>query len=205
MACIGQNMGIGLLGGTELVFKRKFRWTFGITEICGGGKHVPDSFVKVASRPNLTVEETQIDYLNGRTWIPGKGAWETIEVTYYDVATKDNQGLFDWIATVYNITDPICLSQASKRKDYAGRGRLTLWDGCGYSLERWVLNDMWPTAINFGDLDYSSSDVCDIVLTLRYSSAYYKSLCPNYTPVACCSTCSGETGENIAEGGRDIL
>lgn len=187
------GMGIGRLGGENLVFKRKFRWTLKIEKICDS-KFVPEYFVKVASRPNLAIEETQIDFLNGRTWIPGKGAWETIEVTYYDVSTADNLPLFDWIATLYDFTDPVTLSQASQRKDYAGRAVLQMWDGCGKALEKWVLNDVWPTAINFNDLDYSSSDVCEITLTLRYSSVMYQSLCPNRTPQNCCSSCTGDIG-----------
>lgn len=194
MACHGEiQMGIGRLGGSQLVFKRKFRWTLMIEDICGS-KKVPEYFVKVASRPNLTVEETQIDYLNGRTWIPGKGAWETMEITYYDVHTNDNMPLFDWIATVYDFTDPVCLNQASQRKDYAGRGTLKLYDGCGNALEKWILNDMWPTAVNFGELDYSSSDVAEITLTVRYSSVAYKGLCGIQDPQPCCSQCTGTTG-----------
>lgn len=195
MACNGdREMGIGHLGGGQLVFKRKFRWTFKVQNICGS-EVVPEWFVKTSARPSLSVEETQIDFLNGRTWIPGKGSWETIEVVYYDVHTADNMPLFDWIATLYDFTDPICLNQASQRKDYAGQGVLQLYDGCGNALEKWVLNDMWPTAINFGDLDFSSSDTCDITLTLRYSNVDYKGLCglPGINP--CCSACTGQTGD----------
>ena len=189
MPCADQKMGIGSLGGSHLVFKRKFRWTFAVKNDCFT---VPENFVKVASRPNLSVEETQIDYLNGRTWIPGKGSWETMEVTYYDVATNANAGLFKWLATVYDFTDPVCLAQASQRRDYAGQGTLKLFDGCGSLLETWILDDMWPTAINFGELDYSSSDTCDITLTLRYAAVTYKGTSCTVTDISpCCNPCDG--------------
>lgn len=186
------DMGIGRLGGSELVFKRKFRWTFEVQNTCGG--NVPAWFVKVASRPQLQIEETEVNYLNGKTWIPGKGAWQTMDVTYYDVAAQENQALWSWIASVYQFNDPVRLKQGSKRSDYAGRGILTMYDGCGTSLEKWVLNDMWPTTINFNDLDYSATDICEITLTLRFSGVDYKSLCPGFSPTSCCSPCSGGVG-----------
>lgn len=48
-------------------------------------------------------------------------------------------------------------------------------------LEEWTLKQVWPVSINFGELDYSSSDCCEIQVTWRYKGAVYKS--PNYTPV----------------------
>lgn len=33
----------------------------------------------------------------------------------------------------------------------------------------YILKDAWPSAINFGDLDFSSSDVTTIEMTLRFS------------------------------------
>ena len=74
-------MGIGRLGFQNTVFKRKFRFTFELEDICGG-KKVPKHYVKVASRPNLSIEETEINFLNAKTWIPGKASWETMTVTY---------------------------------------------------------------------------------------------------------------------------
>jgi hypothetical protein len=188
---MAQDMGIGKLGNADLVFKKKFRWTFLVKLNCTtNGGTVPESFVKVAARPKLTTEETEIDFLNGVDWIPGKSKWETITVTYIDVASLDNQPLWNWLASVYDFTDEIKLHQGSKRSDYTGTGTLTLFDGCGTPLENWVMHNMWPTSMDFGDLDFGSSDNCEISLTLRYSSVTYKSLCPAYTPAACCTPCS---------------
>ena len=183
-------MGIGHLGFKNLVFKRKFRWTFEVVELCGN-QNIPAHYVKVASRPNLTIDETEINYLNAKTWIPGKASWETITVTYIDVATQDLKPLYDWLASVYNFSNPITLEMGSRRGDYNGVGILYLYDGCGMPLEKWVLQDMWPQAVNWGDLDYAASDEVTVELTLRYSQVYYESLCPPYKPQNCCSPCGG--------------
>jgi hypothetical protein len=184
------DMGIGRLGFKNLVFKRKFRWTFELTEICGG-KTLPPYYVKLASRPNFTVDDTEINYLNARTWIPGKVSWETITVTYLDVASADLFPLYDWLASVYNFADPVRLQQGSKRQDYAAKGILQLYDGCGTPMERWTMENVWPQSVNFGDLDYSDSGEVTIELTLRYSDVAFEALCPHHKPVSCCSGCSG--------------
>jgi len=181
-------MGIGRLGFQNLIFKRKFRFTFELEDICGGRK-VPKHFVKVAARPSISIEETQIDFLNARTWIPGKAQFETMSVTYLDVADTDMGPLFTWLASVYNFSDPVQLQMGSQRKDYTATAIIKIWDGCGTLMEIWTLKDVWPTAIDFGDLDYSSSDMMDIQLTLRYSNVTYESICPGFTFDPCCSGC----------------
>jgi hypothetical protein len=189
------QMGLGKLAGPDLVFKRKYRWTFQIFPSCGN-QPIPAHFVKLASRPNLTIEETEINFLHGKMWIPGKGTWETITVTYYDIgnAGAGMTALFSWLATVYNFTDPDGLHQSSKRGTgpgsggYAGQGILLLYDGCGVTMESWELANMWPQAVNFGELDYSSSEEVTIELTLRYSEVKYTPLCGgSITP--CCKGC----------------
>lgn len=182
-------MGIGVIGQPDIVFKRKFRWTFEILGFCDNEKNiVPEHFVNVASRPNLAIEETEINHLNAKTWIPGKASWETITVTYMDVAHSEMRSLWNWLATTYDFTDPVNLRQGEKR-DWDATGLLSMYDGCGTLLETWQMQRVWPTAINFGDLDYSSSDVATIELTLRYSDVKYRSYCPEYQPEPCCGGC----------------
>lgn len=181
-------MGIGQLGFKNLTFKRKFRFTFELFDICGG-QSVPKHFVKVAARPSLSVEETEINFLNAKTWIPGKAAWETMTVTYVDVATIEVAPLFNWLASVYNFTDPVNLTMGSTRADYTATAILKMWDGCGGLIEMWEMRDVWPTSINFGDLDYASSDEATIELTLRYSDVRYTPICPNFSIEPCCTPC----------------
>jgi hypothetical protein len=166
------NMGLESLGGPGIIHKRKFRWTFRIDGPCN--LKVSEKFVKLAARPNLSIEETEINYLNGKTWIPGKGTWETITVTYYDVASNENIDLWSWIATIYEFTNPITLKQSTTRASYAGTGVLTMYDGCGDPVETWRMGDMWPQAINWQDLDYSNSEECTVEVTLRYGTVKYE-------------------------------
>jgi len=187
-------MGIGALGFSNTIFKRKFRYTFEVFNICGNAsKRVPASYVKTAARPNLAIEETEVNFLNAKMFIPGKATWDTISVTYIDAVDVTNpqimKPLFDWLASVYAFHKPIALPMGSRAQDYSATGLISMYDGCGTLLETWELQKMWPTSINFGDLDYASSDEATIELTLRYSDVIYTPICPAFTIENCCTPC----------------
>lgn len=182
------QMGLGSLANSNTYFKRKYRWSFSLETPCG---NVPENLVKISSRPQLTIEETTIDFMHGRMWIPGKGSWETMTVNYYDIAagSEDISVLYSWLRTIYEFDEPIKLRQSSIRgsgstgapRGWGAKATLNLYDGVGTVVETWNLGMVWPTSINFGDLDYASSDIVEIELTLRYSEV-------KFTPGACMGT-----------------
>lgn len=174
-----QSMGLGKLGAPDIIIKRKFRWTLKITTPVGD---IPEHFVKIAAKPQLEIEETEINFLNATTWIPGKGKWQPIAISYIDTTHVEMKSLYDWITTIYDFTDPINLKN-SEKSGWNGTALLTMYDGCGSTVERWLLQSCWPQSINFGDLDYGNSEEAIIELTLRYSDVKYEGVCgPNPTP-----------------------
>lgn len=179
------NMGIGDLGNPSIIFKRKFRYTL---EIFTPRGIVPAYFVKVASRPNLQIEETEVNFLNATTWIPGKGKWQPLNVTYYDVSDGYMQSLYDWIATVHDFMDPVKLLN-SEKAGWNSNAILNMYDGCGQVLESWYLGSVWPQNIDFGEVDYGNSDIAEINLTLRFSEVRFESACGMRRPNAICAGC----------------
>jgi hypothetical protein len=186
---MGIDMGLGTLSKSTTIFKRKYRWTMSLQTPCG---RIPETVVKVANRPQIDIDETEINYLHGKMWIPGKAAWQTTSVTFYDIVEKNGNGnndityLYSWLSTVYAFHDSTGLHQSSVKGDgltrndssgngggYAGTATLNLYDGCGDTLETWVLGHVWPQSINFGELDYASSDEATVEVTLRYSEVAY--------------------------------
>jgi hypothetical protein len=184
------EMGIGQLGFNNMIFKRKFRFTVEIYP--NKGQSIPKWYVKVAGRPNYTAEETEINFRNAKRWIPGKVSMETLSITYIDVAYMDTQPLYDWLSNIYNFGEKIPQAnfcQATKLADYGASVRIVGYDGCGTPLEQYNLYDVWPSAVNFGDLDYASSEEATIEVTLRYSQFQYVGLCPQITPQPVETTC----------------
>ncbi len=172
-------MGLGIHANSNSFYKRKYRWTFSLQTPCG---NVPENLVKISSRPQLNIEETQIDFMHGRMWIPGKGNWETMTVNYYDMVSggEDISILYSWLRTIYEFDNPVLLRQSSIRgtgqrggSGWGANAVLNLYDGIGQIAETWNLGMVWPTSINFGDLGYDSSDIVEIEMTLRYSTAQY--------------------------------
>lgn len=190
------SMGLGAIGNPNFLIKRKFRWLFEVTDICGDSNNsIPANYVKVAARPQLDIEETELNFLHSKTWIPGKATWSEMSVTYYDVASDSIQPLWQWLVNVYSFM-PVAgkgyttYFMGSRTQDYSGNAYLTEYDGCGTPLSQWKLQYAWPKSINFGDLDYASSDECTIELTMRYSDAEYTPLCPTWNLKECCTPCS---------------
>jgi len=209
-------MGIGSVGvgDPNVVFLRKNRYTLDISSQPNSNCtpfQVPPYFVKVASLPNISFEETEIHWMNDKMWLPGKATWESITVTYMNVAGSvftgsntgggANQSLFQWLVNVFNFTSPAgssatptglatYKSMGSKVNDYTGVATIIMYDGCGHAVQTWTLADAWPQAINFGDLANESSDTVDIEVTLRYSKVQWTQNCPAATLTPCCSPCS---------------
>ena len=189
------GMGLGNIALTTNVFKRKFRWTLGFVGNCPSSPFkISESFLKTAGRPHIEFDETEINFLNAKMWIPGKGAWQTMEVTYLDVATNELEGLWSWLMSVYNIMSSGSPQNASKYMgsqlgDFSATGSLVLWDGCGAAIEHWTLYGCWPKAIDFGELDMSSSEICEVKLTMRYNDVGYVNNCPGYNIKTCCTSC----------------
>ena len=41
---------------------------------------VPAYLVKTANRPQITFEEVQLDHMNVRRWVKGKGVWQQMKI-----------------------------------------------------------------------------------------------------------------------------
>ena len=143
-------MGIGKLKDTSVIFKKKkFRWACEAYDK-EGNVVLENCFVKVAARPNIKIEETEVDFLSNKTWIPGKAAWESITITTLDGASKINPNI--------------------EKMDFL---KLTLLDGCMCPIEYWEINGVIGLDLQFQDLDYSASEPSEVEMTIRYSNVKY--------------------------------
>lgn len=170
---MAQPMGIGNVGLPGTIVKRKFRFTM---KIHWPGGDVPEHYVKVAGRPKLSIDSTEINFLNATTWLPGKAKWEPISVTYIDTTDTAMNPLYNWIASVYDFTQSTALPM-SEKSGWSGDVTITSYDGCGKEVEQWVLHSCYPESVDFGELAYAESDESTIELQLRYSEVDQKGLC----------------------------
>jgi len=59
---------------------------------------IPSYFIKTANRPNITFEEIELNHINVKRFLKGKGVWETLEITLYDpIVPSGAQAVMEWV------------------------------------------------------------------------------------------------------------
>jgi len=165
---MGRNMGMGVLGGGDVCFKRKFRWMFRVDGVIGEGANMlpPDK----GARPSLNFKEIDAQHLNEVIYFAGKPEWKPIQVTLFDLKRNKNP-IFEWLKNQYDTCD----DRAEWKRPGANWKRtanIELYDGCGNIVEKWVIRNAWPNNIEWGDLDMGESAYVVVELTLRYDRAW---------------------------------
>ena len=129
---------------------------------------IPAYLIKTANRPQITFEEVQLDHLNVRRWVKGKGVWQQLQVTLYDpVVPSAAQAVMEWVRLSHeSVTGRDGYSDFYK-KDVT----FQVLGPVGDVVEEWKLKGAWCQDVQFGDLDFASSDPVDITMTLRYDYA----------------------------------
>ena len=129
---------------------------------------VPAYLIKTANRPQITFEEVQLDHMNVRRWVKGKGVWQQMQITLYDpVVPSAAQAVMEWIRLSHeSVTGRDGYSDFYK-KDVT----FQVLGPVGDVVEEWKLKGTWIQDAQFGDMDFQSSDPVDITVTLRYDYA----------------------------------
>ncbi len=140
--------------------KRQFRWVLAIEGI--------DAFiVKTAARPNISIEEVEIPFINHRRYIAGKASFETMSVTLHDpIAPSGAQQVMEWVRTHFESVS----GRAGYADFYKRDVQLKMLDPIGTVVELWDIKGAFLTAADFGSLDYGASDPSEISLTMRFDN-----------------------------------
>ena len=129
---------------------------------------IPAYLIKTTSRPSISFDEVELNHMNVKRFMKGKGTWETIEITMYDpVVPSAAQAAMEWIRLSHeSVTGRDGYSDFYKKDvDFQVLGPV------GDVVEQWKLKGTWIQSANFNDLDFASSDPVEISLTLRYDYA----------------------------------
>lgn len=130
--------------------------------------------VKSFSRPEPSFDDIVLDVYNSKINLAGKPSWSTASVTLRDDALgtvtklvgEQLQRQFDFFEQ----------SSAAAGIDYKFTMKLEMLDGGNGAdtpvvLETWELYGCYIQSANYGDLDYGTSDVVEITLTLKLDNA----------------------------------
>ena len=129
---------------------------------------VPAYLIKTANRPTITFEEIELDHINVKRYVKGKGAWETLEVTLYDpIVPSGAQAVMEWVRFSHeSVTGRDGYSDFYK-KDI----RFNALGPVGDVVEEWICKGAYCSQANFGEFDWSSDTPANISITIRMDYA----------------------------------
>ncbi len=129
---------------------------------------IPSYLIKTANRPSITFEEVELNHINVKRYVKGKGSWEPIEITLYDpVVPSGAQAVMEWVRLhKESVTGRDGYSDFYK-KDIT----INMLGPVGDKIEEWTLKGAFIVSAAFNDLDWSASDPAEITLSLRYDYA----------------------------------
>ena len=125
-------------------------------------------FVKTANRPQITFEEIELNHINVKRYLKGKGTWEPLEITLYDpIVPSGAQAVMEWVRLHHeSVTGRDGYSDFYKKEI-----KFNLLGPVGDKVEEWTLKGAFISAATFGDMDWATEDPLQIELTIKYDYA----------------------------------
>lgn len=159
--------------------KRQFRW---LLYIAG----MPQFIVKNVKKPSFSVAATPHDFINYKFHFPGRVEWQDIQVTIVDPVQPDSTAsLVNILSAAGYVLPDEYTSQAAEPRTISKKSFVDALGGqiqlvqfganTGAQqenvLEKWSINNPFLTSVDFGNLDYSSDDLVNISMTIKYDWA----------------------------------
>jgi len=121
-------------------------------------------YVESTSRPSVDVKEVEIPFLNTSTYVAGRFTWGTIDVTFRDpIGPSASQALMEWVR--------LCAESVTGRMGYAAGYKkdvdLEMLDPTGVAVEKWILQGVFLTKVDFDSLSYSEDGLVTVKATMR--------------------------------------
>ena len=178
----------------EIEPKRKYRWILDI-----GG--IPFWTIKKVDKPSWTISTAEHAFINHKFYFPGRMEYNEVSFTIVDSTSPDAAETLRQIVSAsgyrlpedantatqsitkqaaVNALGTITIKQitgggnmnAAANVDNNRQGAYTPGQDSGDIVEAWVLKNAFITSVEFGDLDYTSDDLNEITIKVRYDYAY---------------------------------
>jgi hypothetical protein len=121
-------------------------------------------FVETAARPHITINSTEVQFLNTSTYVAGRFTWSPITVKFRDpIGPSASQALMEWVR--------LCAESVTGRMGYAAGYKknidLEMLDPTGVVVEKWILEGSWLMDVNFDSLGYGADQLASITAQIR--------------------------------------
>jgi len=133
-------------------------------------------FLAKCSRPSAEIDEIKVHNGQDEIFRPGKQHWRPIEFTFYEVLKNTGDTSEDMAAKlIHEWWSENCVDIRNSRilppDQFTSDAQLDMLDGAGNSVWTYDIYRSWPSKISPSDLDYSSSEIARISVTLKYDKA----------------------------------
>lgn len=130
--------------------------------------------VMTFDRPSVEFDDITINLYNSKMRLAGKHTWQDVTVEMRDDASGSISRLIG--EQLQRQMDFMEQSSASSGIDYKFLTRCEMLDGGNganepQTLETWELYGCYVTSANYNQLDYATSDVQTVSMTLRFDNA----------------------------------
>jgi len=130
---------------------------------------IPAFLIKASAKPSAANGEIALDHINVQRYVKGKTVWNTISISVYDaIIPSAAQKAMEWFRLHHE--------SATGRDGYSSMYKqdvtLQQLSGLGEVVEEWTLKGTYLSDINFGSLDWGTTDAVMIAATLRYDWAF---------------------------------
>lgn len=159
-------------GSTIMMPKLQYRFRVNMLNfgLAGGTNDFTSNVISV-TRPSLTHDEVILDAYNSRAYLAAKHTWEPITITLRD---DMNNSVSRHVASqLQKQLNHGLQSAPAAGKDYKFGLVVEQLDGSqpGVVIETWSLNGCFIQNVNYGENNYTTSDVMQITLQIRYDAA----------------------------------
>ena len=126
------------------------------------------------SRPQVQFQEITLPVYNSTMYLAGKYAWQTMSVNIRDDASGSVSRLVG--QQLQKQLDFVEMASAASGQDYKFQTNIEILDGGNGAaapvvLETWELYGCFLQTANYNTLNYATSDVVTIALTIRFDNA----------------------------------
>jgi|TARA_B110000908_G_scaffold145843_1_gene176407 hypothetical protein len=170
------NFGVPVSGSSAILMPKlqyRFRVTFGKLGKAGANTTVVTQNVINVGRPSLTHEEVIVDSYNSKMYLAGKHTWEPITIVLRDDMTS---------AVILALGNQLNKQLDHTSQESASSGEVYKFDmtietldgasgGAEKTIDKWDLNGCYLSNVQYGDLNYGTSEMVQVTATIRYDNA----------------------------------
>lgn len=193
-------------GNTQSLLMPKLQFRFRLLfENFGTGEGTAELTRQVidCSRPNLSFAKISVPVYNSTIYMAGKHTWNTMSINLRDDATGAIASLVgSQLQKQLNFAEQ---ASAATGGDYKFTLKLDMLDGGNGAiapivLEQWDLEGCYLESVNYNTVNYGTSEVATIALTVQYDNAYQTINGSQRTYFFPRNVSSGATGEGVTGG-----